>query len=145
MKHNTPKAARSFKITLAKLSFCVCILGLTISSCSKVSISNTFVDVHAKSAIPFKFMKGSGKYGFGICKAGTEVADMQFNPNYEEIAKFKLFLKHNGHTNIERAVVDIEQSMESGNSEKYANAVEKYYTEIEKLSDPEGLFQLYNR
>lgn len=90
-------------------------------------------------------MTGSGKYGIGICKAGTEVADMQFNPNYKEIAKFKLFLKHNGHTNIERTVVDIEQSMESGNSEKYANAVEKYYTEIEKLSDPEGLFQLYNR
>lgn len=140
------KFARTFKNSLLNQSFYFFVLlALSLNSCSEVCVRSTFVEVGAKSALPFKHMSGSVKYGFGICKSDNKIAEMSFKPDYREIENFKLFLKKNGHSNIERFVASIERSIKSGSSATYATAIDEYNTEIEKLKDPGDLFDQYAR
>lgn len=140
------KFVQPLKRPFVKYSFYFFILlALSLTSCSRVSLNGGFVDVESQGVIPFEHISGSTKYGFGICKVNNKITKMTFKPNYKEIERFKLFLKENGYTDIERTVSSMEFNAKTGNSKMYAVALEQYYTEIEKLDDPEGLFDRFYR
>ncbi len=75
-----------------------------------------------------------GTYGFGLAYCDDNIKEMSNQINYDEIEKFKVFLKDKGLSNLLDRVVKIEQTLKSNNTEKYFTAVKDYSNEIELLN-----------
>lgn len=81
--------------------------------------------------------KGSadGAYGFGLAYCDNEIRQMSNTIKYDEIDRFKLFLKEKGLVKIVDKVVKIEIHLKSNNNKKYFTATKEYLKEIELLND----------
>lgn len=100
---------------------------------------STFLSVEGKfgtfclSCKAYESGSAVGAYGFGLAYCDDNIKEMSNKIDYNEIEKFKVFLKDKGLSNLLDRVVKIEQTLKSNNTEKYFTAVKDYSNEIESL------------
>lgn len=75
-----------------------------------------------------------GTYGFGLAYCNDNIKEMSNKIDYDEIEKFKAYLKDKGLLDVLGKVIKIEQTLKSNNTEKYFSAVKDYSNEIELLN-----------
>lgn len=74
-----------------------------------------------------------GTYGFGLAYCNDNIKEMSNKIDYDEIEKFKAYLKDKGLLDVLGKVIKIEQTLKSNDTEKYFSAVKDYSNEIESL------------
>lgn len=100
---------------------------------------STFLSIEGKfgtfclSCKAYESGSAVGTYGFGLAYCDDNIKEMSNKIDYDEIEKFKVFLKDKGLSNLLDRVVKIEQTLKSNNTEKYFTAVKDYSNEIESL------------
>lgn len=85
----------------------------------------------------FESGSGIGAYGFGLAFCDDKIVEMSNTVNYDEINKFRQYLKANGFVEIANKVSQIEHYLKAENTEKYVDAVQEYTSEIERLNSVE--------
>ncbi|MEG0852128.1 MAG: hypothetical protein RSH24_19815, partial [Flavobacterium sp.] len=113
---------------------------------------STFLSVEGKfgtfclSCKAYESGSAVGTYGFGLAYCDDNIKEMSNKIDYDEIEKFKVFLKDKGLSDLLDRVVKIEQTLKSNNTEKYFTAVKDYSNEIESLDkSKKELLQSYLR
>ena len=101
---------------------------------------STFLSVEGKfgtfclSCKAYESGSAVGTYGFGLAYCDDNIKEMSNKIDYNEIEKFKIYLKDKGLLDVLGKVIKIEQTLKSNNTEKYFTSVKDYSNEIELLN-----------
>lgn len=102
---------------------------------------STFLSVDGKFGIfclscrAYEHGSAVGAYGFGLAYCDDSIKEMSNKIDYDEIDKFKVYLKDKGLLDVLDKVIKIEQTLKSNSNEKYFSAVKDYSNEIESLDN----------
>ena len=82
------------------------------------------------------YEKGSavGAYGFGLAYCDDNIKEISNKIDYDEIAKFKVYLNDKGLFTISDRVSNIAEYLKTNDTEKYVSSVKDYSNEIERLN-----------
>jgi len=101
---------------------------------------STFLSVEGKfgtfclSCKTYESGSAVGTYGFGLAYCDDNIKEMSNKIDYNEIEKFKAYLKDKGLLDVLDKVIKIEQTLKSNDTKKYFSAVKDYSNEIERLN-----------